>query len=390
MSLRVTVVHSAYSSRQPSGENTVVDTELQVLADAGVDVRPLVVRTDDEEQRRGYPVRAAWRVAAQRSPVPTDALADADLVHVHNTFPNLGRRSLVAAIGDRALVVTLHNYRAVCIDSTLFRDGQVCTDCLDGRPVWGAVHGCYRGSRVASLPPTVAALGGPAEDPLLARADRILTPSARAREVHVAAGIAADRIEVDPHVLPDALIPPAPDPDAPLPADAPWTVVARLDAPKGVLPLLAAWPDHVPLQVIGDGPDRDAARALAHGRPIELVGNLPREAVLARLASSRGLVVPSRWYETFGLVHVEAAVLGRPVVALAGSAIADAVAAAGTGVVIDRIEDVAGGLAAVDDSPAARRHRRAWVERTCGEAAWVERRLATYRDALGQRDGARR
>ena len=76
-----------------------------------------------------------------------------DVVHVHNTFP-LFSPAIFHAIGHRAArVLTLHNYRLFCPAAIPMREGQVCTDCLDRRSVLPALqHGCYRGSRVATLP----------------------------------------------------------------------------------------------------------------------------------------------------------------------------------------------------------------------------------------------
>ncbi len=75
-----------------------------------------------------------------------------DLVHLHNTHFQI---SPAAAWACRAapipVVQTLHNYRLVCPAATFLRAGRVCEDCVGHRLAWPAVlHGCYRGSRLAS------------------------------------------------------------------------------------------------------------------------------------------------------------------------------------------------------------------------------------------------
>jgi glycosyltransferase involved in cell wall biosynthesis len=60
---------------------------------------------------------------------------------------------------------------------------------------------------------------------------------------------------------------------------------------------------------------RQAARRLGVERRVRFAGPLDREAVRAELASVHAVVVPSRWQEPAGLVPVESAALGIPVVA---------------------------------------------------------------------------
>jgi hypothetical protein len=92
--LRIAVVHSYYSSRQPSGENVVVDLQIDALHRAGHEVELIARRTGDLEPARTYPVAAALRVASGRGASPRDRIAafEPDVVHVHNLFPNWGRR----------------------------------------------------------------------------------------------------------------------------------------------------------------------------------------------------------------------------------------------------------------------------------------------------------
>src|SRR5205823_7719278 len=47
---------------------------------------------------------------------------------------------------------TLHNFRLVCPNAMLFRQGKPCELCLKKAVPWpGAMHACYRGSHSASI-----------------------------------------------------------------------------------------------------------------------------------------------------------------------------------------------------------------------------------------------
>jgi glycosyltransferase involved in cell wall biosynthesis len=72
---------------------------------------------------------------------------------------------------------------------------------------------------------------------------------------------------------------------------------------------------HLPLIVVGDGPDYRRLRRLA-GRTVTLAGRLPDDDVAHLLQSARALVMTA--VEEFGIVSVESQAAGRPVIARRG------------------------------------------------------------------------
>lgn len=176
---RVAVVHSFYSSRQPSGENIVVDQQIAALRRAGHTVELFAQRTDEREGNPLYPLEAAWSTATGIGRAPRLADFNPDVVHVHNVFPNFGKQWIAGS--PAPVVSSLHNYRPLCAAGTFFRDGQVCTDCLDKRSSKPAlVHGCYRG-RVGSLP---VAIGQRFEmDPMLQDVARVIALSDQMKRI---------------------------------------------------------------------------------------------------------------------------------------------------------------------------------------------------------------
>ena len=234
MALRVAVVHSFYSSEQPSGENAEVEAEIAALTAAGVEVKLFASRTDEAEDQPFYRLRAATRVATGRGSSPLGAIEawQPDVVHVHNLFPNIGRtwtRRLSAP-----LVVTLHNFRFACANGVLVRDGRQCTDCPDGQPFAALRHRCYRASLPATIPLAIAQARGARADPVLAGASRILCLPARQRRLLVNAGVKDDRLVDWTNFLPDRFDPAQ---DRRLSRDAPSgaVCVGRLTPEKGVV-----------------------------------------------------------------------------------------------------------------------------------------------------------
>ena len=341
--MRIAVVHSYYSSRQPSGENIAVDAQVTLLRDAGHEVSLVARHSDARQQDRLYPIKAGWTVATGQGPSPIKALEEfqPDLVHVHNLFPNWGSRWLTKWQGP--LVATLHNFRPLCAAGTLFRDGFTCTECPEGTP-WSAVrHGCYRGSRTASLPVAVSTRSG-VKTNLLANARRVIVLSARARAVYQRYGFEPSRLALLPNFIRDPFATSRPRPGG----GRGWLYVGRLSAEKGIAELLANWPKQHRLDVVGEGPLGELLRGSAPDC-VRLVGPLPRDEVVARMPNYEGLVIPSRCMEGLPTVLLEALAAGLPVAAFSGSSAADEVANSGSGVVIDDDNAWASGLAEITE-----------------------------------------
>lgn len=324
--MRIAIVHSFYSSRQPSGENSVVRAEVDALRRAGHEVQLFAARTDEAERAVSYRLRTAFRVASGRGHSPYRSLSafNPDLVYVHNLFPNFSTQWLRNV--ECPLLVSAHNYRSMCANGLLFRDGHICTDCPDGARWAGLRHGCYRNSRVASLPIAVANRRGCAADPLLSRATLIRVQSERQAEVFRSAGIPAEDMVIVPGFIPDDLDPGVPSGQA----RSGWLFAGRLTPEKGVLELAERWPAGLRLTIAGDGPLKESLKDRARSE-FTLLGNTTRDRVVQLMRSSNALVFPSQWYETFGTVYAEALACGLPVLALGPNCVAEHIKREGTG-----------------------------------------------------------
>ncbi len=371
--LRIVVVHSYFSSRQPSGENVVVDLQVAALRAAGHDVHVVSRSTDELEQHRSYPLRAGLRVATGRGDSPLEEITSLrpDVVHVHNLFPNLGSRWV--DVLDLPLVVTLHNYRPICPGTLLFRDGAECTQCPDSGTTWRSVrHGCFKGSRVQTLP---VALGTRfADDRLLRRADRIVTLNDAMRDTYASYGVPSERMVTVPNFVAPSSAPPVDREDL-------WLFVGRLTREKGILELVRRWPSGRRLVVVGAGPDEDEARSLA-GPDVEFLGQRAHDDVVGLMRRARGLVFSSLWPEGLPTVYLEALAAGLPVLSWPQSIVGTLVARDRTGRVVG--DDLAADLAAADEQFAGlSSHCRDVFDELYSERAWVAAIDRLYRSVLG-------
>lgn len=393
--MRVALLHSFYSSEQSSGENIAVLAQAEALGRAGNDVLVLGRRTDDEQQLSAYKARAAWRTLTSRGPDPTERLAAfaPDVVHIHNTVPNIGVQWLGAWPGP--IVHTLHNFRPLCANGLLFRSGQLCTQCPDGQP-WAALeHACYRDSRVATLPIALRNAGGVTRNPLLQRSDALVVLSEFARSTYVRYGVPADRLRLIPNGVARVHARVA----SPRP-DAGWIAVGRLRAEKGFSELVAAWPRGERLDIAGDGPLRPQLEQQLRergGDDVRLLGQLDSDQLRLRLQAYRGLIFSSLGPEAAApLVVVEALEAGIPVAIvdssphageLIGMGVARSVATDHGTIEGDSLKRVLDWVRYGDD--ALRLRCRSAYEQYFTEADWVERMTQVYDEvsATGRRGG---
>lgn len=89
--------------------------------------------------------------------------------------------------------------------------------------------------------------------------------------------------------------------------------VGRLEQDKGVMHLArAARSAGAPLRIIGTGPLAPVIRC--DFPEVELAGWKPKTEIAKLCRDARALVMPSQWRETFGLVAIEAAMSGIPII----------------------------------------------------------------------------
>ncbi|MEV6526055.1 glycosyltransferase family 4 protein [Longispora sp. NPDC051575] len=310
--MKVVIAHNRYSSAQPSGENTIVDTEIRQLTEAGVEVVPFQ-RSSDEigdqplSEKLLLPVSPVYAPRAQRELTELITRERPDVVHLHNPYPLLSPWVVKTAHKLGVPVVqTVHNYRQSCANGLYFRDGRICRDCL-GKPFpYPAVqHSCYRGSKAQSLimATTLAAHRGTWRS-----LDQFIALTPAIAEHLLTLGIREDQITVKPNSIPDHGY--SREPGEGL------LFVGRLSEEKGVRLLLDSWARSATgrLRIIGDGPLRELVeKAAADREDIDYLGPQNADGVRAAMRSANALVIASTWLEPLPTVIIEALSNGTPV-----------------------------------------------------------------------------
>ncbi|RTH03133.1 glycosyl transferase family 1 [Thermus scotoductus] len=312
--MRVLMIHTYYY--QLGGEDDVFAAEAALLRERGHGVAGLTFHNRDLEALPPWRQAevALWNREAYRRVREAIQTRRPQLVHIHNTFPLASPAVVHAAKAEGVpVVMTLHNYRLLCVNALLFREGRVCEACLGRLPWRGAIYGCYRQSRAASA--VVAGmltlhrvLG------TWSLVDRFIALTDFARRKFIQAGFPPEKLAVKPNFV-------HPDPGPGEGRRGYALYVGRLSPEKGVRTLLRAWErlgGKVPLKIVGDGPLAEEVRGAAGRLPgVEWLGRKAQEEVYALMGDAAFLVFPSEWYEGFPMVIAEALARGVPILATA-------------------------------------------------------------------------
>ena len=344
--MRVLVVHNNY--RQPGGEDEVAKREAALLRSRGHDVKEFHRSNAETQQASGLAaglvaLESIWSRQAATELSNLAGEFKADVVHFHNTFHRISPSAYRACRQHGAAVVqTIHNPRFLCPSATFWRKGRLCVDCLKSRAKFpGVRHGCYHGTTGH----TIMAAGFTAisylEGVTWKQVDLFLLSTHFYHKLFMDAGWPQDRMQVKPHFLAEVPVAQADRGEYAL-------FVGRLSPEKGVKTLLRAWDGmrDIPLVLRGSGELQNCIPP-----HIPRTQRLTQAELFELYRGARFLVWPSEgYYESFGLVAVEAFACGIPVIA------------ARTGVAEEIVQDNRTGLffSAGDSDDLVRMVRWAW------------------------------
>jgi glycosyltransferase involved in cell wall biosynthesis len=233
-----------------------------------------------------------------------------DVVQVQNIYPLISP-SIFPVLRRWRIPVVMRcpNYRLFCPNGRHLVRGELCDRCLGrGRELWCALRNC-EDSLFKSAGYAMRNAAARIRGIIRANVHVFLVQSQFQRDMFIRNGIEAGRIEILPGM--------AQVPD--LPGAVPWgesvTFAGRISAEKGIQDFIGAaraLPD-IPFVVVGQDGRMPRIR---DDSPANLtwLGFLQGNALQDVYLRSRMVVVPSRWYEGFPNVLLQAMALGKPTI----------------------------------------------------------------------------
>jgi glycosyltransferase involved in cell wall biosynthesis len=343
------VLHAFNAPRSGGGSLAASRASIKVLRDAGVQVE--VFSRDSRDLPAGLSGRLSAGMSAFYPREAVSAFArtlktfSPDLVHINELFPLISPWVLRECRERQVpVVMTVDDYHLTCPVRNHFREGRICTECLGGREYRAVLNNC-RGNLAENLVNAgynmmVRNLG------LYKRhVDHYIAPSRFTADwVVQQLGVQAGRVTVVPHVI--DIPPTAVDPSL-----GQYVAYAGRFVPeKGIDVLIdAARAMKLPLRL---SRNEQHFNTIDLPPDVEVVVTRGRDDLAEFYRGARFLVVPSVWFESFGIVGAEAMSHGVPIIA------------SRLGAVADLVEDGVDGLLfeAGNAADLARKAQQLWAE----------------------------
>jgi glycosyltransferase involved in cell wall biosynthesis len=325
--MNILVVHNKYYYR--GGEDTVVDAEASLLRRSGHKV--LIYSRDNKEIDKISTLQLALDTFGSTRTIhdiqQIHQEFKPDIIHAHNIFPLISPSLYKIAKKLRIPIVqTLHNFRLLCPQAMLFRDGKACESCIGNIPWRASLYHCYRNSFAQSSFTALAITVHKIIDKWEQSFHHYIVLSQVARDKFIQGGISEKQISIKPNFVESKRVPN-------------WSqrergiFIGRLSVEKGldVLVKAVALLDKIKIDVYGTGP-LEALVSAASG--LISLGFHPQSALINRLHQVAYLVIPSTGIESFGLVAIEAFSCGTPVIASRHGSLAEIIEHGKTGLLV--------------------------------------------------------
>ena len=236
-----------------------------------------------------------------------------DVIHCHNIYGRL-TTSVIDAAREKMIpvVMTLHDYKLICPSYLMSLKGSGCEKCKDGRFYFCLLNKCHKEKFIPSLIYTIETYFNvifkkyawvkfficPSRF-LLQKHCKVETLGEKL--VHISNSV--DIKKYNPDFTKGEYI----------------LFVGRISKEKGVLTLIKAMKGlSIPLKIAGEGPMSEEYKKYVRKRNIHNVhfeGYKSGVELIDLYKKAAFLVVPSEWYEVFGLIILEAFACGKPVIA---------------------------------------------------------------------------
>lgn len=313
----ILIVHNYYQI--PGGEDTVVANEKKMLEEHGYNVvfyskNNADLKTMSKFKKLFLPINTIFNFSTNWEIRKIIKKEKIDVVHVHNVLNLISPSVYYAARKCRVPVVqTIHNFRLLCPGATFFRDGHICEECVRKGLHCAVKHKCYRNSKIQTLA-CVMSTRFHRFTGIYKKINYICLTEFNKEKLLSLKQIKKEQIFVKPNFVISTQ-----DVMTFQERNDQYIYAGRLDKLKGIPILLEAWKimgsEAPKLMICGVGEMEDLCREYIEKYHInaEMKGFVPNEEVKKLIGQSRGLILPTQWYEGFPMSMVESFSVGTPV-----------------------------------------------------------------------------
>lgn len=332
--MRILLCHNFY--QKSGGEDEVFKNESELLKINGNEVLIYKTYNKDFDKLNKYQafIKTIFNFQTYHDISNICKEKKPDVVHFHNTFPLMSPSVYYAASKCNVPVVqTIHNYRLLCLNAYLFRNGSVCEKCVNLKFKWpGIFYKCYRNSRTASFVVAFMLLIHKVLG-TWKRIDCFIALSDFQKRKLIQASVAKEKIVTKSNHTYEF-------PKQKENSERYILYAGRLSTEKGIEILLEAFNllENVILNIAGSGiPKADLIRYIDIGKRknVNFLGQIENEKIQKLINRSFIIIYPSLLFETFGLTIIEAFSNGIPVIASNHGSMAELVHNGKTGILFE-------------------------------------------------------
>ncbi len=312
---RILQLHNKY--QQYGGEDTVVLSEYHLLKKNGQQVEQLFFDNRNisssiyDKLKAG--LSSVFSFSSAKKVEQKIIQFKPDIIHVHNFFPLLSPSIFYIAKKNKIpIIITIHNYRLICANALLYRNKHICEDCVHKLiPLSGILHKCYRSSFIQSAAVTIMSSFHKILGTWKNKVNMyiVLTEFGKNKFIKSSLNLPISKVIVKPNFAEDFGFGNNRREDY-------YVFFGRLSEEKGIDILLESVKFYnYKLKIMGDGPLRELVQQkVIDNSNIEYLGFKDKDFIISQLKNSRGLIVPSIWYEGLPLSIIETLSTGTPII----------------------------------------------------------------------------
>lgn len=307
--MKILQVHNVYIGK--TGEETVVAEEKKVLEQHGHEVVQFVKDNGNLgdygifDKVKVYSSLLSSKAIAREFAAFIDA-EKPEVCHVHNTFPII--TPVVYEVCQKKglpVIQTLHNYKLICTNSLMFRNGDICEKCINKSLYNSVKYKCYRNSYIATAMQARVIQHHRHKGTWEHMIDRYVCLTDFHKEKLVSGGLPAGKISVKPNFFAETGLPIAQEDF--------FLFVGKIDDYKGLQDLLYLFRhnDQSKFILIGKSERPEMFDEFAN---VQYLGQQGREVVLEHMRKCKAVIFPSLYYEGMPMVLLEAFSHKKPVI----------------------------------------------------------------------------
>jgi len=313
----VLIVHNYY--KIPGGEDTVVANEKKMLEENGHKVYFYFRRNDELDTMSSIKIarKAVFNFSTFKEVRRLIKENKIDLVHVHNTLSLISPSVFYAARSMKVPVVqTIHNFRMLCPNALLYRDGHICEECINHGLGCAIKYACYHNNVFQTitivLNMKIHRLTG-----IYSKINYICLTDFNKRKLLSMKQLDEKQVFVKPNLAKEVSAFRCKE------TKNQFIYVGRLDRYKGIRILLKAWKKYEEiggtskLIICGIGTEENWCKSFikAHKtKQVIMKGFISNDDILQLISTSKALIMPTQLYEGFPMSIIEAYSVGTPVI----------------------------------------------------------------------------